>query len=193
MKLYNTLSNSIELLSPTNKTVQMYVCGITPYDYAHIGHGRVYVTFDAFYRLLQFLGLDVSYCRNFTDVDDKLLCRALKEFNDAHKYKEVADKYINAYHEDMKALGCLSPSFEPRVTDNLPEIIKFVQGLIDAGKAYVANDGVYYSIASFPEYGKLSKRDVHDLKAGARVEVREDKHDPLDFALWKKEDASEPG
>lgn len=190
----NTLTQKKEPLVLSEKQkVLLYVCGITPYDYAHIGHGRVYVTFDAFYRLLRFLHLDVVYCRNFTDVDDKLINRACKEFNDAHKFREVADKYIDAYHADMKELGCLSPNFEPRVTDNLPEIITFVQELIDAGKAYVAGGDVYYSISSFSEYGKLSKRDISQLQVGARVEVRDDKKNPLDFALWKQEPTNEPG
>lgn len=190
----NTLTQKKEpLVLDEKQKVLLYVCGITPYDYAHIGHGRVYVTFDAFYRLLSFLSLDVSYCRNFTDVDDKLINRASKEFNDSHKFREVADKYIDAYHADMNELGCLSPDFEPRVTDNLPEIIAFVQGLIDAGKAYAVDGDVYYSISSFPEYGKLSKRDISQLQVGARVEVRDDKKNPLDFALWKKEALDEPG
>lgn len=191
--LTNTLTGHKEPIVFTEKKVLMYVCGITPYDYAHIGHGRVYVTFDALYRLLRFLDLDVVYCRNFTDVDDKLINRAIKERHDPHAFKAIADTFIAAYHEDMKALACLPPRFEPKVTESIDQIITFVSGLIDAGKAYVAGGDVYYSIASFPEYGKLSGRDIEQLQAGARVEIREDKRNPLDFALWKEESVDQPG
>ncbi|HSW73579.1 MAG TPA: cysteine--tRNA ligase, partial [Candidatus Limnocylindria bacterium] len=167
--------------------VRMYVCGITPYDTSHLGHGRVYVTFDMFYRLLLFLKYDVTYCRNFTDIDDKLITKAEKEFGDGLRYREIAQRYIDAYHQDMAALGCLRPTYEPRVTETIAEIITFVQGLVDAGKAYVVDGDVYFSISSFPDYGKLSKRNLDDLKVGARVEINEQKRDPLDFALWKSE------
>ena len=186
--LNNTLSGEKEKFIPLKSNiVKMYVCGVTPYDDAHIGHGRVYVTFDILYRLLKFLGYQVSYCRNFTDIDDKILNRAQREFNDKFRHKEIADRYIQSFESDMKTLNCLSPDYEPRVTEVIPEIIKIIEGLINNGKAYVVDGDVYYSVHSFNGYGKLSKRKLEDLKAGARVEVDERKKDPLDFALWKSE------
>lgn len=188
IKITNTLSGkkeNFQSLEP-NK-VRLYVCGITPYDYAHLGHGRVYVTFDVLYRLLNLSGYRVSYCRNFTDIDDKLLSRALRELGDEQKYVEVASKFINTYNEDMQNLHCLPPTNEPRVTDNIPAIIEFIKGLIDAGKAYEVDGDVYFHIPSFPEYCKLSKQKLQDLRVGARVEANEKKKDPLDFALWKSE------
>jgi len=169
--------------------VALYVCGITPYDDAHVGHGRCYVAFDVLYRFLKFMGYKVTYCRNFTDIDDRLIAKAQEAFGDPSKYGEIAQRYIDHYHEDMKALNCLSPDIEPRVTQHIPEIIEFIQGLIDKGHAYVVDGDVYFSIASFPAYGKLSKHKLEDLRAGARVKPNEKKKDPLDFALWKGEKA----
>lgn len=190
----NTLSGKKELFKPSNPDqVTLYVCGITPYDYAHIGHGRVYVTFDVLFRLLKFEGYTVSYCRNFTDIDDKIIARAQKELGDAGKHNQISSKYIQAFHEDIRLLQCLEPTFEPTVTQTMPEIIQFVKGLVDAGKAYVSNGDVYFEIAKFPEYGRLSKHKLEDLIAGARVEVNEKKKNPLDFALWKHAQANEPG
>ncbi len=189
LTLHNTLTNRQEPFFVEDNKVRMYVCGITPYDYAHIGHGRCYVTFDVLYRLLRFLGYDVIYCRNFTDVDDKLINRAEKELNDPTQFVMLADRFITSYHEDLKALACLPPTYEPRVTTHIDQIIRFVEGLIAEGKAYSTLLGdVYYSIRSFPDYGKLSKQSTADLEAGARVSVRGDKRDPLDFALWKSTD-----
>lgn len=186
--LTNTLSGKKELFEPrTPGNVLMYVCGITPYDHAHIGHGRCSVTFDVLYRLLNYLGYTVTYARNFTDVDDKLLNRAAKEYGDYMRYGEVAQRYIDSFTADVSALNCLRPTVEPRVTQVIADIITFVQGLIDKGHAYVVDGDVYYAVRSFPTYGKLSKRSIDDLQVGARVEVNEKKHDPLDFALWKAE------
>ena len=190
--VYNTLGRRQEVLKDSEKLL-LYVCGVTPYDHAHLGHGRCYVTFDLLYRLLTFLGYNVIYTRNFTDVDDKLINRADKELNDPAQFLILANKYIESFHQDMKALGCKSPDFEPRVTQMIPQIISFVEGLIAQGKAYATIVGdVYYDISSFPEYGKLSQRSLDDLQAGARVAVRSDKRDPLDFALWKSTD-EQPG
>lgn len=192
-KLFNTLTNQEETFLVQGKNVSFYACGITPYDYAHLGHGRCYVTFDILYRLLTFLGYKVTYCRNFTDIDDKLIRRADQELNDPEQYLIIANRFIKTFHEDMKALGCLPPDFEPRVTTHIPHIIAFIEGLIAEGKAYVTPLGdVYYSIESFPSYGKLSKRTHEELKMGARISVREDKRDPADFALWKSADKA-PG
>jgi cysteinyl-tRNA synthetase len=188
LKVTNTLTGKKEQFTPLIPgKVLMYVCGVTPYAPAHIGHGRCYVSFDVVYRFLKFLGYDVRYCRNFTDIDDKLINKAEKEFGDRQRYKELADKYIRSFHDDMRALDCQSPNFEPCVTDNIPEIIEFIQGLIDQGQAYQSGGDVYFSVRSFDHYGELSNRHLDDLRAGARVDVREDKKDPLDFALWKSE------
>lgn len=190
----NTLSGKKEPFIPLrNSTVNMYVCGITPYDYAHLGHGRVYVAFDVLYRLLRFLGYEVTYCRNFTDIDDKILTKAQNELGDSSRYKEISEKFIASYHEDMKALNCLPPTYEPKVTETIEDIISFVQGLINAGKAYEVEGDVYFEIAKFPSYGKLSKHKLEDLQAGARVEINNKKRSPLDFALWKKAEDTEPG
>jgi cysteinyl-tRNA synthetase len=190
----NTLSGKKELFKPLNdNTVTLYVCGITPYDYAHLGHGRVYVAFDVLYRLLKFMGYEVKYCRNFTDIDDKIINRAQKELGNPLNFAEISQKYIAAFEQDFKQLNCLPPNFEPKVTQTIPEIIAFVQGLIDNGTAYESNGDVYFEIAKFPTYGRLSKHKLDDLIAGARVDVNEKKKNPLDFALWKSAQADEPG
>jgi cysteinyl-tRNA synthetase len=182
----NTLTRQKELFTPINKSlVNMYVCGITPYDYAHIGHGRVYVTFDIVYRLLKFLGYQVTYCRNFTDIDDKLINNAEQELGDGLRYHELAEKFITAYHQDMQNLNCLKPDFEPLVTQTIPEIIEFINRLILKNHAYVTNGNVYYSVKSFANYGKLSRQDLSELEVGARIHHEPDKRNPLDFALWK--------
>ncbi len=187
LRLTNTLTNKKEVFkSIESNKVKMYVCGVTPYDYSHLGHGRVYVIFDLLYRLLKFLKYDVIYVRNFTDVDDKLIFRAKNELGDASLYQVVANKYIAAFGLDMEKLNCLTPDFEPRVTQTIPEIISFVQGIIDCGKAYIINGDIYFDINSFDVYGKLSKRKKEDEVVGARVDVRLEKRNPLDFALWKK-------
>lgn len=191
--LYNTLGRRQHPLGGDTSSVTMYVCGVTPYDYAHLGHGRCYVTFDLLYRVLTFLGYRVTYCRNFTDIDDKLINRADKELNDPAAYLVLANKYIESFHEDMKMLACIAPHYEPRVTTHIQAIISFIEGLIKKGKAYATEEGdVYYRIAGFQDYGKLSQRSLDELQSGARVAVRADKQDPLDFALWKSAEA-EPG
>ncbi len=188
LQLTNTLTRKKEKFVPIKpKETSMYVCGVTPYDEAHIGHGRCYVTFDLLYRLLKFLGYNVSYARNFTDIDDKLLNRAEKELGDRLRYQEIAEKYMKSFDADMRALNCLAPDFQPRATQTIDAMIDLIQQLIAKGHAYVADGDVYYAVRSFPEYGKLSKRNIEDLKVGARVEVNEKKRDPLDFALWKAE------
>lgn len=186
LKITNTLTGKKEVFTPIDKDkVKMYVCGITPYDAAHVGHGRVAVVFDVFFRLLKFMNFDVSYCRNYTDIDDKLLKKAELELGDSFRYKDVAEKYIKMFEQDVDSLGCLRPTFEPRVTENIDDIINFIQDLVHNGAAYVSEGDVYFSVKSFPNYGKLSKRNLDELLSGARVEVSEIKMDPLDFALWK--------
>ena len=189
LKLTNTLTGMKEPFNPIQQSrVKMYVCGITPYAASHVGHGRCYVTFDLLYRVLLFLGYQVTYCRNFTDIDDKLINKAEKELGDPLRYKEIANRFIAAYHADMRALNCSSPNYEPRVTDHIQDIITFVEKLIIGGHAYEVDGDVYFHIPSFPDYAQLSKHDLADLRAGARVDVDPKKRDPLDFALWKKEE-----
>ena len=187
--LTNTLSSKKELFTPTDAhNITLYVCGITPYDYAHIGHGRCYVTFDVVYRLLKTMYPNITYCRNFTDIDDKILTKAQQELNDKYRYQEISEKFISAYHQDMQKLNCLPPTHEPRVTQTIPEIINLIQQLISNDYAYQVDGDVYYRVTKFAQYGALSKRNIDDLQAGARVEINEKKENPLDFALWKQDD-----
>lgn len=187
MKLFltNTITRKKEEFIPIkDKKVKMYVCGVTPYDYSHIGHGRCYTNFDILVRLLKLLEYDVTYVRNITDIDDKILNRAEKE-GDRSKYKEVAQRYTKAYQEDMHSLNCLKPEFEPKVTENIDNIIEFIKKLIDNGNAYVLDNDVYFSVDSFKDYGKFSGKKLEDLRMGFRVEVDERKKHPADFVLWK--------
>jgi cysteinyl-tRNA synthetase len=188
IKIFNTLTGKKEEFVPLHPgKVTMYACGVTVYDYSHLGHARGAVAFDLIQRYFRRKGFDVKYVRNFTDIDDKIINRAKEE---AITPAEVAHKYIDAYQEDMKRLGVGRADVEPKATEHIEEMIQVVQGLVEHGHAYVVDGDVYFRVASFKDYGKLSKRNVEDLKAGARVEVDERKHDPLDFALWK---ASKPG
>jgi len=185
----NTMTQKKELfVSHDKQKVKMYVCGITPYDYPHIGHGRCYVTFDLVFRILEFAGYEVTYARNFTDIDDKLLKRAQAELGDPGRFLEIAHRFIAAFGRDMKKLNCKQPKYEPRVTEVIPQIITFIQKLIDKDFAYVVDGSVYYRISKFKNYGILSKQSIKDLEVGARIEVDEDKENPLDFALWKKDE-----
>ncbi len=184
----NTLTGVKQSMHPLiDNHILLYVCGITPYDFAHVGHARVYIFFDVVCRFLIFLGYKVTYCRNFTDIDDKLIERAQKIYNDVHLYPKIAQEFINAFTEDMDALGCLKPTYEPRVTDHIPQIIEFIEGLIACGAAYEVGGSVYFEVSTYQQYGKLSKQRLDDLQVGARVEINPDKRSPLDFALWKAE------
>ncbi len=183
MKVYNTLTRHKEELVPQDpKKLTMYVCGPTVYNYIHIGNARPFVVFDTLTKYLEYRGQKVKYVQNFTDVDDKIINRAKEEGISA---MEVADKYIDAYYEDVKALNITRANVHPRVSETIPEIIAFVQGLIDKGMAYEVNGDVYYRTRKFPGYGKLSGQNIDDLEAGARIQVGDIKEDPLDFALWK--------
>jgi cysteinyl-tRNA synthetase len=188
IKLYNTFSGKKEEFVPIHPgTVLFYACGITVYDYSHLGHARGAVAFDVIRNYFIRKGYKVTYVRNFTDVDDKIINRAKQEGITA---EEVAHKYIQAFHEDMKRLGVARADIEPKATEHVSEMVQIVKGLVEKGHAYPVDGDVYFRVASFSEYGKLSKRNLEDLKAGARVEIDERKADPLDFALWK---ASKPG
>jgi len=188
IKLYNTFTGKKEQFVPLSQgKVGIYACGVTAYDYSHLGHARGAVVFDLIQRYFRRKGFEVKYVRNFTDIDDKIIKRAKEEGITA---AEVARKYIDAYHEDMKRLGVGAPDIEPKATEHIDEMVQIVKGLVAKGHAYAVEGDVYFRVSSFSDYGKLSKRNVDDLKAGARVEVDERKDDPLDFALWK---ASKPG
>ena len=191
LKIYNDLTNKKEEFKPIESgKVKMYVCGMTVYDLCHLGHARVMVVFDVVYRYLKSKGYEVTYIRNITDIDDKIINRANEN---GEAFSDLTERFIAAMHEDAGALGVLLPDDEPRATTHIAEIIAMVQKLIDNGHAYVADNGdVYYSVKSFPEYGKLSGKSIDDLQSGARVEVGDIKRDPLDFALWKAAKPDEP-
>ena len=188
--VYNTLTGKTGEFSPLNdKKVTMYVCGVTPYDEAHLGHARVYVTFDVIRRHLAQSGYEVTHVQNFTDIDDKLIRRATEL---KLTVKELADRNIADYFAQMDKLNVTRAGLYPRVTENIPEIIDFVRKLVDKGFAYPKEGDVYFSVRKFPAYGRLSRRNVDDLRAGARIEAGENKNDPEDFALWKKSKPEEP-
>ncbi len=189
--IYNTLAKKKMPFVPLEEgKVKMYVCGPTTYNYIHLGNARPIVVFDTVRRYFTYLGYDVTFVSNFTDVDDKIIKRANEEGQDPVK---LAAYYIDAYFEDTKALNVMPADVHPKVSEHIPQIIDFVQGLIDKGYAYALDNGdVYYSVRKFADYGQLSGRDINDLLSGARVEVDEKKKDPLDFALWKSAKPGEP-
>ncbi len=188
MRIFNTLTGKKEEFIPLEDgKVKMYVCGVTVYDYCHVGHARSAIVFDVIRRYLRYRGYDVTFVRNFTDVDDKIIKKANEE---GIPWYEVSKKYTEEFYRDMDALGVERADIEPKATEYINEMIEIIKGLIDKGHAYVVNGDVYFSVNSFPEYGKLSKRDRSSMLAGARVEIDERKKDPMDFALWK---ASKPG
>ena len=184
LKIYNSLSGQKEVFTPIEPgKINMYVCGMTVYDYCHIGHARVMVGFDVITRFLRHAGYDVTYVRNITDVDDKIFNRAAEN---GEAYDALTARFIDAMHEDEKALAVLSPDQEPRATAHMDQIIAMIETLIAKDMAYAASNGdVYYAIEKFEGYGKLSKKNTEDLLAGARVDVEDLKRNPLDFALWK--------
>ncbi len=190
LRIYNTLTDSKEVFQPIRPDeVKMYACGVTVYDHSHIGHARGAVVFDMIRRYLAFRGFTVTYVRNFTDVDDKIINRAKEE---GVSSEEIAERYIGEYQKDMAALGVERADIEPKATEHIREIIELVHKLVEKGHAYVAEGDVLFEVASLPAYGKLSKRKLDELQSGARVEVDEKKKSPLDFVLWKASKAGEP-
>ncbi|MES9827091.1 MAG: cysteine--tRNA ligase [Candidatus Thiodiazotropha sp.] len=191
LKLYNDLSNRKETFQPLRAgMVRMYVCGMTVYDLCHLGHARVMVVFDVVYRYLQASGYEVSYIRNITDIDDKIINRANEK---GVPFGELTEEFIQAMHQDADALDVLRPTDEPKATQHMEEILAMITRLIENGHAYAVDNGdVYYDVRSFSDYGKLSGKSVEDLRAGARVEPGDAKRDPLDFALWKGAKPDEP-
>jgi cysteinyl-tRNA synthetase len=190
LRVYNTMTQKKEEFIPLQKgRIGMYACGVTVYDLCHIGHARSAVVFDVLYRYLRYKGYEVTYVRNFTDVDDKIINRAQQE---GVSTEEIAARYIKEFYADMGTLGMLPPTVEPKATEHIPEMIALVQRLMEKGHAYQVEGDVYYAVESFPGYGRLSKRSLDEMQAGARVEVDERKKNPLDFALWKAAKPGEP-
>ncbi|MCQ2739208.1 MAG: cysteine--tRNA ligase [bacterium] len=186
MRLHNSYTNQIEEFTPIeHNKVKMYVCGPTVYDNAHLGHARCYITWDVLYRYLKFKGYEVTYCRNVTDVDDKILKKADTENKTP---AEVSTYWYNKFTDSMNSLNNLKPDIEPFATKTLGEMISINKDLIDKGYAYVADGDVYFRVKKFPRYGYLSKQPIDKLESGARIEIGEQKEDPLDFALWKKDE-----
>ena len=191
LKIYNSQSRQKEEFTPIEPgKVRMYVCGMTVYDLCHLGHARVLVVFDMVTRYLRHLGYEVTYVRNITDIDDKIIQRANENGEDFH---QLTERFIQAMHEDAAALGVLPPDEEPRATSSMDDIINMVKILIDKGFAYAADNGdVYYSVSKFEGYGQLSGKKIDELRAGERVAVDEHKKDPVDFVLWKAAKPDEP-
>lgn len=190
MKLYNTLTRKKEEFVPiTPGEVKMYVCGPTVYNFFHIGNGRTFIVFDTIRRYFEYRGYKVKFVQNFTDIDDKMIKRANEE---GTSVKKVGDKYISEYYTDADALNIERATVNPRATEYMNEIIKFVKELIDKGYAYEVDGDVYFSTKKFEGYGKLSGQNLEDLQAGARINVDERKKDPMDFAIWKAKKPGEP-
>ena len=191
LKIYNTLNNQKEKFDPINPNeVGIYVCGMTVYDFCHMGHARVMVMFDVITRHLKRNFSNVNYVRNITDIDDKIISRALENNEDIYS---LTNRFIDEMHQDEKSLGVLSPDIEPRATDSIDKMIEMISSLSKKGLAYQGENGdVFYAVRNFKEYGKLSGKNLDDLMAGARVDIESDKKDPLDFVLWKKAKTDEP-
>jgi cysteinyl-tRNA synthetase len=198
LKLYDTLTREKRVFTPLDPAnVRMYVCGPTVYDFAHVGNARPVIVFDVLFRLLRHLyGADrVTYVRNITDVDDKINARAAEEYPDLplnEAIRRVTEKTDEQFHDDVAALGCLPPTFEPRATEHIAEMRTLIERLVASGNAYVAEDNVLFSVPSMSDYGRLSKRPLDEMIAGARVEVAPYKREPMDFVLWKPSKPGEP-
>ncbi len=191
IQIFNSMSQKKQAFEPLQAgKVGMYVCGMTVYDYCHIGHARVMVGFDVIVRWLRHIGYEVNYVRNITDIDDKIIARANEN---AEAIYDLTARFIKAMHEDADALGCLRPNHEPKATDHIPQMQQMINTLVSKNLAYQGKNGdVYYAVEKFADYGKLSKRKLSDMQAGARVEVETDKQNPFDFVLWKAAKPAEP-
>ncbi len=190
IKIYNTLTRKKDLFTPLEPGhVKLYVCGITSYDYCHIGHARSALVFDMIVAYFRYRGYKVTYIRNFTDIDDKIINRAAEQGTSP---EELANRFIDEFYVDMDKLGIARPTLEPKATENIEEMVAFIASLIDRGMAYRSGGDVYYSVNSFEDYGKLSGRKLEDMQAGARISVNEQKSNPMDFVLWKGSKPGEP-
>lgn len=191
MKIYNSLTRKKEEFIPINPPqVNIYTCGVTVYDESHIGHARSLYIFDVIRRYLKYRGFQVNFVRNITDIDDKIINRANELKID---WKDLVKEYIDRYDEDLESLGIDKGDFEPRATENIPEMVKYIQGLIEKGYAYITDSGVYFSVRKFKNYGKMSGQSIEQMLKGVRIEPDKNKLDPLDFVLWKKSEPDEPG
>ena len=195
LKIYNTLARDKQVFSPIIPgQVRLYVCGMTVYDFCHLGHARVMVVFDMVQRWLRASGYAVTYVRNITDIDDKIIARAVEN---GESIKQLTGRFIEAMEQDSAALGVQRPDYQPRATDYVPQMLAMIEQLVAKGLAYQDRDNtgsgdVNYAVRNFPGYGKLSGKSIADLRAGERVEVNHGKRDPLDFVLWKASKSSEP-
>ena len=190
LSIYNTLTKKKEIFEPINPPeVGIYICGPTVYDYFHIGNARSFVMADVVRRYLLYKGYKVKFLMNITDVDDKIIKRSNEESED---FKIFAKKYISAFFDDLEKLKLMKADIYPKATEHMDEIIRMIESLEDKGIAYNTDGNVYYDVSKFKEYGKLSGKNIDDLISGARVEISEEKKNPLDFALWKKAKAGEP-
>lgn len=190
IRLYNTASKKKEEFIPLREgKAGIYVCGVTVYDHCHIGHARSFIVFDVLVKYFRARGLDVTYVRNFTDVDDKLIARANELGTES---SVLAEKYIDSFHKDMDRLGVIKADIEPRATEHVDDMVEMIKRLIEKGYAYVVDEDVFFSVEKLDDYGKLSGRRLDDMKAGSRIEVNEKKRHPMDFALWKGAKPGEP-
>ena len=189
MKLYNTLTQTVEQFTPLGDEVRMYVCGVTPYSDSHIGHAMFSLVFDTLRRYLEYRGYRLRHVQNFTDIDDKIIQRANQENTTA---QAIAERYIAEFQRDGQALGLFPPTEEPKATGHIAEIIALIRRLEEQGTAYRVDGDVFFAVDRFGGYGKLSRKKLEELQAGARVEVDERKRSPMDFALWKSSKKGEP-
>lgn len=190
IKVHNTLSGKKEALQPIEPGhIKLYVCGITSYDYCHIGHARSALAFDMIVRYMRYRNLKVTYIRNFTDIDDKIINRANEQGTSSEK---LAQRFIDEFYTDMDKLGVDRPSMEPKATDHIEEMVDLISDLIEKGMAYQSGNDVYFSVEKFDDYGKLSRRNLDDLRAGARISINDAKKNPMDFVLWKGSKPGEP-
>jgi len=190
LTIYNTLSRKKEEFTPLKENkVSMYVCGVTVYDYIHLGHARAYIAFDTIRRYLEYQGFKVTYIQNFTDIDDKIIKRAAES---GKHISEITDKFIKAYFEDTKSLNILPASHYPKATEAINDIIALIEKIVSNGYGYEKNGEVFFAVTKFKDYGKLSRRDLSQNEAGARIKINKDKNNPFDFILWKKAKDNEP-
>ena len=191
LKIYNTLTNNKEVFKPrVEGKVGLYVCGMTVYDYCHIGHARVMVVFDFIARYFRYSGYDLTYVRNVTDIDDKIIQRANEK---SESFYALTERFIDAMHEDERALAVLPPDIEPKATESMSDIIGLIESLLNKGLAYIGSNGdIFYAVSKFPDYGKLSGKNIEELQAGERVNIDHAKNDPMDFVLWKMAKPEEP-
>ncbi|MDD5584297.1 MAG: cysteine--tRNA ligase, partial [Candidatus Omnitrophica bacterium] len=190
LRIYNTLTREKQEFKPQEEgKIKMYTCGVTVYDDCHIGHARSLYIFDVIRRYLKYRGFDITLVRNITDIDDKIINRANELKVD---WKELVTKYIANYRKDLKDLGVEEADVEPRATENIADMIKYIASLIEKGFAYEAGGDVYFDVRKFPQYGQLSGQKIEEMESGARIDPSELKKDPLDFALWKRAKENEP-